>query len=47
LKRVIQLRLQNPLAGLILENRVDEGDTIQVSANEDGLTINGELSVAA
>ena len=46
LKRVIQLRLQNPLAGLILENRVDEGDTIQVSANEDGLTINGELSVA-
>ena len=47
LKRVIQLRLQNPLAGLILENRVDEGDTIQVSANEDGLTINGELSLAA
>jgi ATP-dependent Clp protease ATP-binding subunit ClpB len=45
LKRVIQSCLQNRLAGLILENRVEEGDTILISANEDGLTINGELSL--
>ena len=47
LKRVIQSRLQNPLAGLILEGRVHEGETIMVSANEEGLTINGEVSEAA
>ena len=45
LKRVIQLSLQNRLAGLILANRVEEGDNILISANEDGLTINGELPV--
>jgi ATP-dependent Clp protease ATP-binding subunit ClpB len=44
LKRVIQSCLQNRLAALILENRVEEGDKILISANEDGLTINGELS---
>ena len=47
LKRVIQRSLQNPLAGLILEGGVKEGDTIHVSAGPQGLTINGALAEAA
>ncbi|MBI1985248.1 MAG: hypothetical protein HYZ04_03815 [Rhodospirillales bacterium] len=42
LKRVIQRALQNPLAGLILEDKVLDGDEVKVSAGADGLTINGE-----
>ncbi|HQT77182.1 MAG TPA: ATP-dependent chaperone ClpB [Rhodopila sp.] len=47
LKRVIQRSLQNPLAGLILEGAVKEGETIHVSAAADGLQINGQLAEAA
>jgi ATP-dependent Clp protease ATP-binding subunit ClpB len=47
LKRVIQRSLQNPLAGLILEGGVKEGDTVHVSAGSQGLTINGALAEAA
>jgi len=47
LKRVIQRSLQNPLAGLILEGGVKEGDTVHVSAGKQGLTINGALAEAA
>jgi len=47
LKRVIQRSLQNPLAGLILEGGVKEGDTVHVSAGPQGLTINGALAEAA
>jgi ATP-dependent Clp protease ATP-binding subunit ClpB len=42
LRRVIQKALQDPLAELILSGKVKDGDTVKVSANEDGLTINGE-----
>jgi len=42
LKRIIQRTLQNPLAGLILEGRVKEGDTVVVSVGAKALTINGE-----
>jgi ATP-dependent Clp protease ATP-binding subunit ClpB len=42
LKRTIQRELQNPLAGLILEGRISEGDKVMVSASDDGLVINGE-----
>ncbi|MCH8809418.1 MAG: ATP-dependent chaperone ClpB [Proteobacteria bacterium] len=42
LKRAIQRELQNPLAGLIIEGKVADGDTVQVSAGADGLIINGE-----
>ena len=42
LKRVIQRRLQNPLASMILEGRIADGETVKVSAGEDGLVINGE-----
>ncbi len=47
LKRVIQRELQNPLAGMILGGRVAEGDTVHVSSDDAGLTINGELVAAA
>lgn len=41
LKRVIQRSLQNPLAGLLLEGKVHDGDTLAVSADEKGLTLGG------
>jgi ATP-dependent Clp protease ATP-binding subunit ClpB len=47
LKRVIQRNLQNPMASLILEGAIKEGDTVLVSAGSQGLTINGELAEAA
>jgi ATP-dependent Clp protease ATP-binding subunit ClpB len=47
LKRVIQRSLQNPLAGMILEGGVKEGDTVRVSAGANGLVINGRLAEAA
>lgn len=46
LKRVIQQYLQNALANLILEGRVREGDTMQVSAGADGLILNGAKAAA-
>ncbi|MBB2203261.1 ATP-dependent chaperone ClpB [Gluconacetobacter tumulisoli] len=42
LKRVIQRTLQNPLAGLLLEGTIHDGETVRVSADDDGLTINGK-----
>jgi ATP-dependent Clp protease ATP-binding subunit ClpB len=42
LKRVIQRRLQDPLAQLILEGKVGEGAVVKVSASKTGLTINGQ-----
>jgi ATP-dependent Clp protease ATP-binding subunit ClpB len=47
LKRVIQKHLQNPLAGLILEGKVKDGDTVHVTAKDGGLAINGEVIEAA
>ncbi len=47
LKRIIQKALQNPLAGLILEGRVSDGDTVRVTAGEGGLAINGKRAEAA
>ena len=41
LKRVIQRRLQNPMASLILESRIQSGETVRVSTGDDGLVING------
>ena len=46
LKRVIQRELQNPLAGLILEDKIAEGDTVAVSAGPGGLIVNGEAIAA-
>jgi ATP-dependent Clp protease ATP-binding subunit ClpB len=47
LKRVIQRNLQNPLAGLILEGTVKDGETVHVGASPNGLIIGGRLAVAA
>ncbi len=47
LKRVIQRNLQNPLAGLILEGAVKDGDIVQVTASDAGLVIGGHLAEAA
>ena len=49
LKRVIQRSLQNPLATLLLEGKVKEGDTVEVSVSGGELTVAGErvLSEAA
>ena len=43
LKRVIQRALQNPIASLILEGRIADGDVVPVSAGDDGLIVNGEV----
>jgi ATP-dependent Clp protease ATP-binding subunit ClpB len=43
LKRVIQRHLQNPLASRILEGTIADGDAVCVSAEADGLVINGEV----
>ncbi|MGP1397410.1 MAG: ATP-dependent chaperone ClpB [Inquilinaceae bacterium] len=47
LKRVIQRHLQNPLATRILEGGIADGQTVHVSAGDQGLLIQGELAVAA
>jgi ATP-dependent Clp protease ATP-binding subunit ClpB len=41
LKRMIQRSLQNPLAELILEGKILDGETVSISAGEGGLLING------
>ena len=49
LKRFIQRWLQNPLASLMLEGRVQSGETVCVSIDAKELVINGEenLTIAA
>ena len=42
LKRVIQQHLQNALAIMVLEGALGEGSVAKVTANADGLVINGE-----
>ena len=42
LKRVIQRSLQNPLAQLIIAGRLGDGETVHITANEDGLIIDGQ-----
>ncbi len=48
LKRTIQKHLQNPIAGLILEGHLIDGDTVRITAGQNGLEVNGrEIEVAA
>ncbi len=47
LKRVIQRALQNPIASLILEGKIADGQSIKVSADDSGLVINGVKAEAA
>jgi ATP-dependent Clp protease ATP-binding subunit ClpB len=43
LKRVIQRRLQDPLAQLLLEGEIGDGARVKVSAGKSGLVINGKI----
>jgi ATP-dependent Clp protease ATP-binding subunit ClpB len=47
LKRVIQRELQNPLASLVLEGGLADGDKARVTVGEGGLAINGETAEEA
>jgi ATP-dependent Clp protease ATP-binding subunit ClpB len=47
LKRVIQRRLQDPLAQLILEGGISDGSNVKVSASATGLTLDGKEFDAA
>ena len=47
LKRVIQRRLQDPLAQLLLEGKVGDGATVTVSAGTTGLIVNGQEFTAS
>ncbi len=42
LKRAIQKSLQDPLAALILEGRIADGDTVKVTVEDGALSIGGE-----
>ena len=46
LKRVIQKYVQDPLAEMILQGKVLEGATVNVTAGKDGLLFNGEAAAA-
>ncbi|OUJ00585.1 ATP-dependent chaperone ClpB [Acetobacter cibinongensis] len=46
LKRVVQRSLQNPLAELLLQGTIHDGETVPVSANGEGLTIDGKSAAA-
>jgi ATP-dependent Clp protease ATP-binding subunit ClpB len=47
LKRVIQRRLQDPLAQMILEGKIGDGAKVKVGATKTGLTINGQEFAAS
>jgi len=47
LKRVIQRNLQDKLANLLLEGRVQDGTTLRVTAGPDGLEVRPPLAEAA
>jgi ATP-dependent Clp protease ATP-binding subunit ClpB len=47
LKRVIQRHLENPLALAVLDGRIADGSTVEVSAGEDGLVVDGRKVKAA
>ncbi|MGI8853295.1 MAG: ATP-dependent chaperone ClpB [Methyloceanibacter sp.] len=47
LKRAIQKYVQDPLAEMILEGKISDGETVKVSANKDGLTFNGTAASKA
>ncbi len=47
LKRALQRYLQDPLATLILEGKITDGENVKVGAGEGGLLINGVIAKAA
>ena len=47
LKRVIQRQLQNPLANMLIEGAIADGESVSVSAGDGGLVVNGRPIEAA
>ena len=47
LKRVIQKYVQDPLAELVLQGKLGDGDKVEITANKDGLVINGQAAKQA
>ena len=47
LKRVIQRQLQNPIANMIIEGNIVDGESVSVSAGKGGLVVNGRPIEAA
>ncbi|MGB6968083.1 MAG: AAA family ATPase, partial [Methyloceanibacter sp.] len=47
LKRVIQKYVQDPLADLVLQGKLRDGDKVEITANKDGLVINGQAAKQA
>ncbi len=41
LKRVIQKFVQDPLAGMLLEGKIHDGETVKITSGKDGLMFNG------
>jgi ATP-dependent Clp protease ATP-binding subunit ClpB len=39
--------VQNPLAEMLLEGKVHDGETVKISAGKDGLTFNGTAAKQA
>jgi ATP-dependent Clp protease ATP-binding subunit ClpB len=46
LKRVIQKYVQDPLAELLLEGKIHDGETVKITAGKDGLMFNGAAAKA-
>jgi ATP-dependent Clp protease ATP-binding subunit ClpB len=42
LKRAIQKYVQDPLAELVLQGKLGDGETVKITSGKDGLLINGE-----
>ena len=47
LKRTIQKSVQDPLAELLLSGEIKDGDTVQISADENGIIVNGQAASRA
>jgi ATP-dependent Clp protease ATP-binding subunit ClpB len=47
LKRVIQKFVQDPLAGMLLEGKIHDGETVKITAGKDGLMFNGAATKKA
>jgi ATP-dependent Clp protease ATP-binding subunit ClpB len=47
LKRAIQKYVQDPLAEMLLEGKIHDGETVKITAGKDGLMFNGQAVKAA
>jgi ATP-dependent Clp protease ATP-binding subunit ClpB len=47
LKRVIQKFVQDPLAEMLLDGKIHDGETVKITAGKDGLMFNGAAAKKA